>query len=399
MEGPLCTKPRVCYEVEKIIGMSSEGNVRTYRVQWSPAWVTGFHLVGCEHLIQEFLQQQQLANNVVAASTPTVVLTHEKKTNLQQGGEDLSDIRGHENMCGDGSHREDSELLSQHAVADHQEEHISTLQTQLQQRHEIQQQQQFEQNMEKIILQPQKQQQHENNSDILVPPDPTTSSFIELKTTTDNQLEMFSAQEVKVEEEEEQSYMDLNHVHNDDAVGASYDTNHTADELGQPTIDNTENLPDPTRDIVSIKIEDDDENVDSVSSSSPQILNQRQVLSPTDEGVETRAGTSAMTDLSTSMNILRNNALYPWNIANSRVRVDGTHHNISDDGAQNEPLMHASWPPPRTASDYGCTQCGRRCENPTDYAAHMRTHTTEANFACPCCEQTFANVNNLKVKF
>ena len=49
-------KPSVRFEVEKIIGVSSDGN---YQVQWAPAWVSKFHLVGCEHLIQEFLQQQQ----------------------------------------------------------------------------------------------------------------------------------------------------------------------------------------------------------------------------------------------------------------------------------------------------------------------------------------------------
>ena len=53
MEG---SRPSVRFEVEKIIGVSSDGN---YQVQWAPAWVSKFHLVGCEHLIQEFLQQQQ----------------------------------------------------------------------------------------------------------------------------------------------------------------------------------------------------------------------------------------------------------------------------------------------------------------------------------------------------
>merc|ERR1712013_659564 len=50
------TTPHLRFEVEKIIGVSSDGN---YQVQWAPAWVSKFHLVGCEHLIQEFLQQQQ----------------------------------------------------------------------------------------------------------------------------------------------------------------------------------------------------------------------------------------------------------------------------------------------------------------------------------------------------
>ena len=51
MDGPL-----VCFKVEKVIGVSSDGN---YQVQWAPAWVSKFHLVGCEHLIKEFLQQQE----------------------------------------------------------------------------------------------------------------------------------------------------------------------------------------------------------------------------------------------------------------------------------------------------------------------------------------------------
>merc|ERR1712048_447317 len=50
------TQPHIRFEVEKVIGISSDGN---YQVQWAPVWVSKFHLVGCEHLIQQFLQQQQ----------------------------------------------------------------------------------------------------------------------------------------------------------------------------------------------------------------------------------------------------------------------------------------------------------------------------------------------------
>ena len=50
------SKPLMCFEVEKVLGVSSDGN---YQVQWAPAWVSKFHLVGCEHLIQECLQQQK----------------------------------------------------------------------------------------------------------------------------------------------------------------------------------------------------------------------------------------------------------------------------------------------------------------------------------------------------
>ena len=48
------------FEVEKVIGVSNEG---TYQIQWAPCWVSKSHLVGCEHLIKEFLQQQQSTQN------------------------------------------------------------------------------------------------------------------------------------------------------------------------------------------------------------------------------------------------------------------------------------------------------------------------------------------------
>ena len=58
VESPFDMKPRMCFEIEKVIGISSDGNVRSYQVQWAPAWVNSFHLVGCEHLIHEFLNKQ-----------------------------------------------------------------------------------------------------------------------------------------------------------------------------------------------------------------------------------------------------------------------------------------------------------------------------------------------------
>ena len=55
----MTSQPRMCYDVEKILGVSNEGNVRCYKVQWAPVWVSSLHLFGCENLIQEFLQKQQ----------------------------------------------------------------------------------------------------------------------------------------------------------------------------------------------------------------------------------------------------------------------------------------------------------------------------------------------------
>jgi len=57
MDFPQELKARVCseFEIERIIGISDDGK---YQVQWAPAWVSKNRLVGCDHLIQEFLQQE-----------------------------------------------------------------------------------------------------------------------------------------------------------------------------------------------------------------------------------------------------------------------------------------------------------------------------------------------------
>jgi len=72
MDGSLESGPRVSFKVEKIIGVSSDGNLRTYQVQWAPAWVSGYHLVGCEHLIQEFFQEQQEKETELSKGTSKV---------------------------------------------------------------------------------------------------------------------------------------------------------------------------------------------------------------------------------------------------------------------------------------------------------------------------------------
>ena len=60
METP---KPVVCFkfEVEKVVGVSSDGR---YKVQWAPSWVSKFHLIDCDHLIQEFLREEESVNRM-----------------------------------------------------------------------------------------------------------------------------------------------------------------------------------------------------------------------------------------------------------------------------------------------------------------------------------------------
>ena len=60
-----CISPSVCFVVEKIIGVSGglDGNTKNYCVQWAPTWINGSNLVGCQHLIEEFLQKQNVQND------------------------------------------------------------------------------------------------------------------------------------------------------------------------------------------------------------------------------------------------------------------------------------------------------------------------------------------------
>lgn len=55
MEDPLSLKPRAYFEIEKILGISNDGS---YHVQWATTWVSKYHLIGCEHLVDEYIQQQ-----------------------------------------------------------------------------------------------------------------------------------------------------------------------------------------------------------------------------------------------------------------------------------------------------------------------------------------------------
>jgi len=86
MEGSSGSRPHVSFEVEKIIGISSDGN---YQVQWKPAWVSKFHLVGCEHLIEEFLLEQYHKGNEPQIHIPNDVTPLETDTSAM-----VADVQG-----------------------------------------------------------------------------------------------------------------------------------------------------------------------------------------------------------------------------------------------------------------------------------------------------------------
>jgi len=72
--------------VQKIIGVSiGEGNVRNYQVQWAPTWISGIQLVGCEHLIEEFMHQQPVKSvflNGNGTTTNTMDQEHLQHNNI-----------------------------------------------------------------------------------------------------------------------------------------------------------------------------------------------------------------------------------------------------------------------------------------------------------------------------
>ena len=72
MEGTTkAQQPHIRFEIEKIIGVSiGTGNMRSYHVQYAPVWVSGMHLVGCEHLIQDFLFSMKGTGGTVDSATP-----------------------------------------------------------------------------------------------------------------------------------------------------------------------------------------------------------------------------------------------------------------------------------------------------------------------------------------
>ena len=116
MVGTFDSKPRVCFEVEKIIGVSFDGNCQRYQVQWAPVWLSSFHLVGCEHLIQEFLQKQGEPVN-------------EPKTGLKTCESDKISI--HESVCcSSGSDPEFNSVQGSHLISHDSSSH-RTVDTQL----------------------------------------------------------------------------------------------------------------------------------------------------------------------------------------------------------------------------------------------------------------------------
>jgi len=82
--------PSVCFEVCKVIGMSTSSTAKVYKVQWKPSWVSALHMQGCEQLIQDFLTQHNTNNtkNNTLLAPPDVPNTQvsENETTTERDG-------------------------------------------------------------------------------------------------------------------------------------------------------------------------------------------------------------------------------------------------------------------------------------------------------------------------
>ena len=54
----------VCFAVERVIGVSGEGDTKIYMVQWKPTWVHVNSLRGCEQLIQDFQTEKDQEDGI-----------------------------------------------------------------------------------------------------------------------------------------------------------------------------------------------------------------------------------------------------------------------------------------------------------------------------------------------
>merc|ERR1712203_998772 len=84
MDGPTACLS-FTFAVEKITGVSVDDENNTkYEVQWAPVWVSSCNLRGCEKLIKEFLQQQNVSDTTfdLIKEEPSDAQVQEKESNL-----------------------------------------------------------------------------------------------------------------------------------------------------------------------------------------------------------------------------------------------------------------------------------------------------------------------------
>ena len=64
--------------------LHTQGNMKNYKVQWAPTWVSEIYLIGCERLITQFTEDESAEVNNNGVESDTKDETEENTTHTQQ---------------------------------------------------------------------------------------------------------------------------------------------------------------------------------------------------------------------------------------------------------------------------------------------------------------------------
>lgn len=88
--------PSVCFSVEKIIDVSvGEGDSCNYQVVWAPMWISSQYLMGCQHLIEDFLNHKRVREDNRKEEQCPFVVTDNDNEQLRNSSQ-INNITGDE---------------------------------------------------------------------------------------------------------------------------------------------------------------------------------------------------------------------------------------------------------------------------------------------------------------
>ena len=332
------------FEIEKVIGVSNEG---TYQIQWSPCWVSKSHLVGCEHLIKEFLQQQ--AEGLGTTITTTTITA---ATTAGQCGDVTVDTLPLADQ-GLNTIQKLQQTTTEHAKQHNTQRNTHTaLQTAEHTAQQLQQNQQHEHL--NITKHPQEHPKYDVHDTIPAVAQETelnrvASDFIESSTVGGNMQEEYTEYPPDV-------YTVV-------PTNAEYNV---------------------------IKIEEDDEIPDATGADLDfyDIDIQQQQLQQ-NEHQQQQMNTEQQEYLST------NNSL-TWDTTAETTQNNDRTVTHTDVGDTSKPQQQHSQATKKRKITPICELCDKQFSNATSLRIHMRSHTGDRPYACSYCDRAFAQRGDLQ---
>ena len=334
MEAARDGKSGVFFQVEKVIGVSSDGN---YQVQWAPAWVSKFHLVGCEHLIQEFLQHQHQHQE------------QRKKQPLKQ------------------YQKQQKQQQRQKQKQQNREEHQNETLQPLHLMQEILQQQ----NPQQQKQQPQQQHQHQQQKEQQQEKHRQEQQQLEQQQLEQQQLEEHQLEQQQLEQQQQNEHQQqhLNQQHREP---------NPPKEATIRTSENIENFSD----VELIKIEKEDEievqeKLDtkytiypSYDTTMPDQYYHGELGGVWDVNMDRHNTTE---DLSTTVEEIQQDLLYEQNMQQQQPELE-------------QKQQYQTTDPQQANFRFVCQFCGYSTNHGTNLKRHIRTHTGESPFKCSICD-------------